>query len=69
MQHQVFWNPSIFETFVEFTTNLAHNATSKEDHAEVSRLMAVEKMAAEELVEGVGIRSGVVVAVAYKPLQ
>ena len=65
-QHQAFWNVSVFETFVEFISNLARKAEAKEDVEGLARLQEVEKKAAAELLNGVGIHCELVVAVARK---
>lgn len=66
-QHQTFWNTSVFETFVEFVSNLGRNVETEEGIAELARLQEVEKKAAAELLNGVGIHCELVVPVARKP--
>lgn len=65
-QHQTFWSVSVFETFVEFMSNLSRNAKSGEEIEYVAKLRGVEKRAATELLNGVGIHNELVVAVARK---
>ena len=65
-QHQTFWNVSVFETFVEFVSNVSRSAQTDEEITNIERLRQVEKNAVAELLHGVGIHCEIVVAVARK---
>ena len=66
-EHQAFWNISVLQACEEFSSNMRRRVESDEDSEKAKTLQDATDGASAELLNGVGIRHDLVVAVVQKP--
>ncbi|KAL8759410.1 MAG: hypothetical protein Q9199_000779 [Rusavskia elegans] len=65
-EHQLLWSIGVLQACEEFASNLERSGQSREDAARAANLRSAADRAAVEMLNGVGIHSELVVAVAQK---